>query len=333
MTNMEKTFRERLAQTEAVSSLLAEQRVAEALRTRGWQVVHGFYYRDSETNKYREVDVAGQVNWTFGEKGYYDDIRVRLVAECKSGKETNIVVAPFNPPDFIEYGHASPILSVGASGDAVRDALREEIRSTLPIPDSIEAYNRLIALSSTFSMSETILASYVLPPAAEHCGAAFREISGIKEKELDASVLWRSFQSVHSAVDALRSVNEEYIRGAVREAFHEDWQEHKNIYKALCAGFASGYGMVEAYHPLIITYANLWMLRDGELESVDQFRFFQTSHAGVPFRWVDVVNTGALDTFIERTTFHYKEQVEMRAERLDYKSTSLSLFCFLTEGK
>jgi hypothetical protein len=57
-----------------------EMKVAKALHENGFHPLQSNYYRDPETEKYREIDVVGQVAYTYK----HHNIIFQLIIECKN---------------------------------------------------------------------------------------------------------------------------------------------------------------------------------------------------------------------------------------------------------
>lgn len=333
---MSESLRNQLRKSGAVDSLLTEKRVADQLRLRGWSTVHGFYYQDGETAKHREVDVAATLSRSFEKGELFQEVRLDLVIECKSGVDSNIITTPYSIPGVIPSAvDLTPTIStIGRVVDRIKADLRGEISGRFVVPDAIEAYNRLLRRYSDFLAHDESgpLSVWISPPPVPYITTAYRETSGVKEKEIDNSVLWRAFQSVYSAIEALQHEYLSYVSGYIAQAFDDALSKKRDLWNALSLALACAIGMQTTYHPVIVTRAKLWALEEEDLVEIPLFRFLQVNSLGLPFRWVDVVRADTFPQYSARVTHHYQERLAALPPDIDLSPAGM-LFRFLTEEK
>jgi hypothetical protein len=334
LRTMSESLRDQLGKSPAVSSLLTEQRVADQLRMRGWNTIHGFYYEDGESAKHREVDVAATIFRNFEEADLIEEIRLSLVVECKSGIESNIITTPYSAPDSIPSEiDMTPIISTaGKVVDRIKADLRGELSSRFVVPDAIEAYNRILRRYSAYLAHEDSgpLSIWISPPRVPYVTTAYRETSGLKQKEIDNSVLWRAFQSVYSAIEALQAGFLLFASGYVGQVFDDALAEKRDVWNAISLALACAVGMQATYHPVIVTHAKLWALDEESLVEIPQFRFLQVNSMGIPFRWVDVVRADTFAQYSAEVTHHYQERLAALPSQIELTPAGM-LFQFLTE--
>lgn len=321
----------RLRKLDAVSSLVMEREVADKLRALGWNAVHGFFYQDAESGKYREVDVSATIFSDAFEDVSVDEFNLTMVVECKSGTESNLIVVPYVSPGHVppEMDLTPVITTRHRVMETIRSDLHGEIAEHFPVPDAIEANNTLWRRYNDFAASVELEEASIAPPRSSLLTTTYRETSGIKEKDTDNSVLWRAYLGVYSAITALESQFLQYASEKVCRTFHEVWDQERNIYKALSAAISCAFGLSQQYHPVIVTHARLWMLDDdNHLREVLQFRFLQVDSLGLPVRWIDVVNVNAFGAFAEAGTEHYRSRLEMMG-----LTAAQRLYSFLMEDR
>ncbi len=184
----DQTLAARLLASTAVAALSQEKRIASTVAKSGWAVSHGVYYEDGETKKRREIDVVATRRWVKGA-----GIAVlKLVIECKSASEWNVVFVPSSPT------HVSCVLPAWSITDnAISSAVMRHLIS-LGVGESAAADARK-ALLKGFSRS-TRLDLDVQPPTLEPLASGFVETNIGQTKDPEAAVTWKAVQATNSAI-------------------------------------------------------------------------------------------------------------------------------------
>jgi hypothetical protein len=186
---------QRLIASEAVQSLLAEQRAANVLSCLHWRVQHGQLYTDPKSGKTREVDLWASSLWSRRSTAGRQYARINLYVEAKTLKNYLLVFTPVATPD---QGISCQDDWIGYRDEPIEALLREVGVSDDHIAASARRFER-IAFPRRFMR---IRAMRVGPPDCGPVCSAFRETNIGNERELDSSVLWKALQSVASAIEA-----------------------------------------------------------------------------------------------------------------------------------
>ncbi|HXO29660.1 MAG TPA: hypothetical protein VOA80_20075 [Thermoanaerobaculia bacterium] len=303
----------RIVDSDAFASLRREQRIHERFHALGWSSINGAYYRDAQSEKYREIDVLASRMWKRTYRYTEQLVRVRMVVEAKSIKGFHLLLG----------GHVSSDMGYDHRFWPGNDyPLHERLRQALVKNDLLEvqvrwAMNQLEKLAFPGD-SASVSRLLIPPPPAPRSASTFRETNIHGTKELDSSVLWRASQSLSSAVKALKEELRDYHLGWMTAPLEcspkplegppkgEDVADLRN-------SFRRQLGMVDIFHPIAVVEAHLWMPVGSSVERVPSCRFLQLGSLGTPTWWVDIVDYEALPQFLKATTNYYA--VSLRSVR------------------
>lgn len=318
-------LRQKLLGSDAVASLLSENRIAETLRALKWRPVQGFYYEDAATQKFREVDILATVTqFGFGEgTRLADAAAIELVVECKTLRETNIVFSDYAAPfDSLRTLYRSPPEMVrGVHEGAILEVVASRLNALIGAPHSETMFERLLDRYQGFLRDKGVYSLVLLPPESENTASSYREIVGITEKNVDASVLWRAFQSVHSALAFLKEDARKSLCDQAAETLNSARDRNRTFYEAAALAIVNGFAHAYYFHPVLVTESKLWKLTSPGISQVNHFRFWQTDRRGMPFRWIDIVHLDAFQSFAERVGSYYRQALE----NLGYTNSRQSL--------
>jgi hypothetical protein len=245
------------------------------------------------------------------------------------------VFSEFVPPlSFFREGYTTPIEIVRGAGDGVIFSLiKDRVEAVLGIrhAEEIEAslmqrYNAF-AIENQDGISERQIIS---PPSVPVIASAYREITGVKEKDLESSVLWRGLQAVHSAMRYFKEHDRSKIHTNAMDAFIKERNDSHDLYRAGAAAIANAFAFVHLYHPVIVTQSKLWRTNGSELEPVNQVRFWQIGSSGQPFRWVDIVQLDFFLPYATSLTEYYAEAIVQRGFSFNQPSLSRELLAHLS---
>ena len=296
-------LRDKLAKSDAVVSLLTESKVASLLAQMDWATVHSFYYPDPESGKDRELDVIGRKIWVQGDDEPFW-IYLSLLVECKSSRGIHVVVSP------LQSNYSQPLAKFAWVGrvPALGERLAQRLQTT--IPDRIAQFIRTEVMRGFGEMAypadQAVVAPFVPdPPRALVLTSAFRETDTKKDKELDASVLWRATQTLHSAMDSLQAYS---LEGEIESWGGAVEVASKFSQDPATAGILAlrrAVRKIFLFHPVIVTESPLWSAANGSVTPLPAFRLLQLDAFGTAARWADVVRMEAFPAFLEDLNRHY----------------------------
>jgi hypothetical protein len=188
----------KLFNSEAIASLDIEKAATSILQKHKWNTIRSPYYIDTNTGKYRELDIIGNYRYVrgFGKALFISSIA--LLVECKSLKNSHIVVDGDNT--FKDDDSCDRI-------DLLEDYSKRYIKITRILNKTNldeDTKMKLLRLLEKWSFPRgySTLTNYK-PETYNSISrfSAFRETTIGTTKDLDNSVLWKSFLSLKSASD------------------------------------------------------------------------------------------------------------------------------------
>ena len=292
-------FTKELTSSGPYETFRAEQLVRAAFQDAGWDATHGFYYKDGETGKFREIDVLASRHWSKKSKPHLKLARVSLVVEVKSMKGFTVLLSErqTDPSDFYNhwdwFGDSSGKYPALCKGLETFGGTPQEIQS---IQKRLNAFAYPGGLARMRAMMPN-------PPEIP-CFSAFKETNTKSEKELDNSVVWRASQSLRSASSAIfDSVGQVKLENALLPAEYE--KSRKEWAKAVLSWAADSINIVDIVHPVIVTDASLWVASPTGPLNVPYARFGLHLFNGEIDWWCDLVNSQNLAAYISLVTNHY----------------------------
>ena len=84
-------LKRKLLDSSAIKSLQQELDIYERFKNLGWQVEHSPYYIDTETEKFREVDIKARKYWAKLDSDKFS-FGINFIIECKSLSNYQIVL-------------------------------------------------------------------------------------------------------------------------------------------------------------------------------------------------------------------------------------------------
>jgi hypothetical protein len=303
------TVADRLSASAAVASLRQEQHIADLLQHAGWQVTHGYYYRDPATDKYRELDVVARHYWSKrGLRRRNHSVIVEVLCEIKSIRDFHIVFAPNVADDryhttiyaewfgYHEKRLAATLDEAGASADVIARMLKYFRRT---------CYSRGSEAGRAARM-------FICPPDADFRASAFRETNIGSEKDLDSSVFWRATQAVFSAINSTRAsfLNHRFEEIADSIAY----AQHAKLDIALSmveTDIDMGAEHVQVIHPVVVVDARMWASEGEELKEVESCRFLRRGRE-YEAAWCDIVTRSSADRYFTELTEYYEREARKR---------------------
>jgi hypothetical protein len=298
----------KILNSQAVNSLLLEKRVYELFRKHKWNAKHSPYYTDNETNKFREIDIVARNYWE-GPKDEDISCSIEYVVECKSIKDYHIIVNDcLDRNEILGLIHCWIGNDVSDSHTKILSYLLDKGFSKDEILHLLKEFDALCYPEGMFKFVDNRVDAFVIPTFN-----SFRETNISVVKDLDNSVVWKSFQSLNSCIKKLQEFEWDNIQFELKNL---DFMEIKsNDEKINCilesVRFASNH--ITYVHPLLVIESNLWKLENG-LKSLNYFRLvFQEIFGGEI--WVDIVNIDFLDEYLKKAKYYDKYLISKGFEK------------------
>lgn len=297
---------QKLESSEATKSLLFENKVSEILKENNWHTIHSPYFSDINTNKLREIDLIGRMDFEDTSENSSKIISsIDLVIECKTISNYHIL--------------CSDELNV--------DKYDKDRNDNFWIGnDTYNRYSKLISLLNKTKLSEHqknivlgLFESYLYKDGIAVVGdyipktfskikrfSTYRETNIASSKELDNSVLWKAFSALNSACESYKSF--------VWNNWEDDVLAYIDYVLTLNEGttnrlndlFKDDYHKHISLHKILVLDSNIWATTT-PLEPIGSFRFLQRSMFGNVENWMDVVNINYFDEYCTQITKHYND--------------------------
>lgn len=296
------TLHDRLRTSVSVQSLKAEQELAALLQKHRWNVSHGWFYADPNTEKIRELDVSARKGWW--RKSSRDQFAgVNILCEVKTARDFHLVFAP----DI--NTHRRALVSahrswIGFNKKEFAKALEHAAAAPDDVLNLLKDFDEL-----SLTKDEMLVASELMvdPSEASFSSSAYRETNIGGDRELEASVLWKGMQAALSAMASMKARFVEYrlddIVGPVEWAHRLD----RSVRDMVRDELEEALHRVEHYQAVVVIDAKLWALERARLREIPWCRFFLagTDH---PELWCDVVNRSQAANYFGQITRHYNKQ-------------------------
>jgi len=305
----------RLSASEAVTSLTMEGKVAKVLERLKWTVFRSPYFIDSNTGKAREIDVLARNVYHKKHDKHVDlSSSILLMVECKSLTGYHIVVdgnlemqgniweenhkiwAGYD--EYNRYERIKPII------DKSKLSEKDKEKAVLNIKEWL------------FPNDTSVMFKYCPQPyQGIDSFTSYRETNIGTVKELDNSVLWKSFLSLSAASDSYESSHWKTMEDSFISdtnfivdqgmAIFEDMKPlffYRDIFRHI------------SIHKILVIDSQIWELKKKPLP-IKYFRFAQQNVEGMNELWVDVVSMKHMEEYFGRITNFYNsffKQVKLR---------------------
>ncbi|MBN8856994.1 MAG: hypothetical protein J0H29_01325 [Sphingobacteriales bacterium] len=299
----ERDISEKIKNCQAAISMLDEMRISAKMKTLGWSVTDNPYYEDSDSGKFRELDVFGRLGLELKNKGFTYDIQ--LLVESKSVSNYHILFSNSDRfisseldkdwlGDHIEKNSKlfSSLREAGLS-DQETDRLFEMVRESFYPKESWVfsefQYSFFTELDSFYSFRETNLGTV---------------------KELNNSVVWRSFQEL---ITVNKSIRKRHLDNMLADLqFYIETKEAETPVNSAFECLNNYLSHICYIHPVLVIDGSLWKLEsEGNISKIDYARLLQTDLYGISYFWIDIVTRKSFDHYIEQVSHHTKQCFEL----------------------
>jgi hypothetical protein len=298
-----------LLKSEAVLSLQAENRVLATFQENGWETSQGWFYRDTETGKMRELDILAQQLWRRRSNKNPGITRIRYMVEVKSLTDYHLV---FAPTDNIGELSVATRFWLGYRDPGRHRWLRAVLERERFSLDDCSSLVEAFGASLYPSAKKAPRPLGVAPPVASLSSSAFRETNIKGTKDLDASVMWRAAAALRSALQSSFRKSMQVVRELINQAAFFAGADLAKRYEAVRQSLEREALRVVENHPLLVVDAHLWKSESGTLDQIDWCRFIQRDSMGDVVFWCDVVSYQGLAAYLDVCTEHYRANLRRR---------------------
>jgi hypothetical protein len=301
MTDKEKvkqtegTIEQKLINSHAVNSLSLETLVYDKFKKLKWNVAHSPYYIDAETKKFREIDITARKYWR-SPKSIDLTCAVNFIVECKTLKDYHIIAS-----NRLEHKVGTDLIHCWIGQDVYTnysksiELLTKNNISNDRIRNILKELNSYCYPEVTFRFYEYNVTSFDIPVFN-----SFRETNIGTTKYLDNSVVWKSFQSLYSCVDAYNSLVWEGIDYHLYDVERENLLNEEERAEELKKMLLLKAGHMIYLHPILVIESNLWEVVNKKLKKLKYLRLiFQKLFEDE--LWIDIVSKDHLDEYLVKT--------------------------------
>lgn len=286
---------QKLINSHAIHSLNLETMVYDKFKKLNWNVEHSPYFVDAETKKFREIDVTARKFWQ-SPKSIDLTCAVNFIVECKTLKDYHIVAS-----NRLEHKVGTDLIHCWIGHDVYTnysktiELLTKNNISSDKIRSILKELNSFCYPKVTFRFYEYNVKSFDIPVFN-----SYRETNIGTTKELDNSVVWKSFQSLYSCVEAYNSLVWEGIDYHLYDVQREDLLTEEEKAEELKDMLLLKAGHMKYIHPILVVESNLWEVADKKLKKLKYMRLiFQKLFEEE--LWIDIVNKEHLDEYLKKT--------------------------------
>lgn len=292
-------LKNRLLNSEAANTLLFEREIARLLEPQYWDVTYNPYYRDKETKKFRELDVFGRMLRSGNNELYYD---LQLLIECKSLTNYHIIFS--NKTKFYTSDYDTIWL-----GDDIKYSRKLKRVLTKIGFSKIEEDGLINKITSHYYPKNSWVFSGENQPSpfgSIDCFKSFRETNIGGVKELDSSVIWKSFMSLKSINRSIKERAWNNLKEDLQFYFEDGYQKESAAEIAFDA-IEHKLNGIDIIYPIVVIEAEMWELTEmNNLEAIKYCRLMQSDLYGIAEFWIDVVSRRFFEEYINKLSIHFQ---------------------------
>jgi hypothetical protein len=310
---MNEDLENRLKNSDAFSSLVMESKIHKLVANAGWDCIRSPYYKDVVTGKDKEIDLIGiQRHEIKNETGVTFSTELALLIECKSLSGYHIIA----DGEFYVYGWESEMLQqVWCGFEAESRSSRISVILDKSLLTEQGKTKMLDFLKPLFYPDDNALYRGLVPdPLPVMRFPAFRETNIGSSKELENSVLWKSFMALNAAGESFSQfhwdrVEDEFLTYCQMEQNSPYFLEYlPRSYQFRTMAHHIG------IHKILVIDADMWKAND-PIQPLPYFRFLQRNVYGILKQWIDVVNMRCFEEYINKlgtyySTFYRRTQLQ-----------------------
>lgn len=286
------SLKRRLLNSSAIGSLNQELNIYNKFEKLGWSVSHSPYYSDSNTGKFREVDVSARKYWKIDNEDF--SFGLNFIIECKSINNYQIVVCNEQKPEKGSYIENNWIGDDWSNHYSKTIKLLEKHNiKPQDIQDTVKLFHKHLFPDGLIRYIDYRLESFEIPV---YC--SFRETNIGTTKEMENSVVWKAFQSLFSYINSHKVDAWKDIDFDLYDIDNEELiSTYEGRLEALKEALILHSNHIELIHPVLVVESKLWELKENNLEELKYCRLLFQDISGFD-TWIDIVNYNSLDEYL-----------------------------------
>ncbi len=292
-----------LENCEAFKSLQLESQIKIELNNRDWECLRSPYFQDRESKKYREIDILARryyitrinnIDWSF---------ILKLIVESKSLSGYHIIFdgleTKWNNENNYNIWMGSDNYHQNIRLSSMLQKINLSDREKKGIIDFFD--------HRCFYEDMQTCHKYIPQPFQEiNRYTTFRETKINTTKELDNSVLWKTFQSLQSSCKGCEDARWDFIEDELFLRLKEIVDNNKDLLSSLDDSVGSLATIHISLHKIAVVDANLWESQNGKIKELKYGRLVQSELSGGSMNWIDVVNCNHLKEYVDKISDHYQ---------------------------
>lgn len=287
-------LKKKLIESSAVNSLKQELNIYHEFVNLGWNVEHSPYYLDSNTGKFREVDICARKYWKKSNEEKYS-FGINFIVECKSIDNYHIVLCNEQiADDTLENDW------IGEDGmnnypKTIKLLQKHNIKDS-DIQETLKLFHKHLFPKGVVRYIDYRPDNFEIPTFY-----SFRETNIGSTKELENSVVWKAYQSLYSVIrsyqaNTFKDIDFELYdidNGEFLSTYEEKLEELKETLIAEANHF-------EAFHPVLVVESKLWNLKSNDIEELKYCRLVFQEMSGFS-TWIDIVDNKYLNEYLTKS--------------------------------
>lgn len=307
------TLPENLPRCHAVKSLLQEMELSATMKKYDWHVTDSPFYEDSNSGKFRELDIFGRKYYSCNEVAYCFDIQ--LLVESKSIEGYHVVLS--NKDRF----YSCDLDTIRIDSEIEKGGKFKSFLQGFQFSDNdiLDLLNRM--REEYYPKDSWVFSKYSIPFFQMlDCFYSFRETNIGGEKELSNSVIWKTSQELLSANEYIRNRQINNFYADIEYSLTKENKVKDNDNKMIPYSAMQRYlDQLDLIYPIVVVNCPIWELfHDGKMQSKPYARLMQTDLYGVSTFWIDIVNKSHFSHYMEALTNHIEKYSKSLNARLGF---------------
>lgn len=294
----------RLNNSEAISSLNIEKKIHSCIKKYKWNPIRSPYFRDTQSGKHREIDIIARHSY----EGLSDNntallAEMILIVECKSLTGYHIIadgkikLGKYDKDRlhsiWLGYELGAPFSKINEILDKTRLSRTAKIKVVKSLSDLM--YPKHFSVYKNLTPDPFNLVRYT----------AFRETNLGSVKEIDNSVVWKSFMSLNSVAESFDS----FQWGRIEDDLLWRYKNKESNWGLKKRANTLSFQVLNKHisiHKILVVDASIWE-NDKKINPIPYFRFMQRNIYGSLDQWVDVVNLSHINEYMKYLSVYYNE--------------------------
>jgi hypothetical protein len=287
-------LKKKLLNSPAINSLKQELSIYNKFTKLGWEVDHSPYYTDSTTGKFREVDISARRYWIKKGKKEFS-FGVNFIVECKTINDYHVVFC--NQCDGV-YNLEDDWIgedSMNHYSETIKLLQKHNIKDS-DIQETLNYFNKHLYPKGRVRYGDYRLDSFEIPTFC-----SFRETNIGMTKDMENSVVWKSYQSLYSVI---RSYQANKFKDIDYELYNIENEKYLTTYEArlneLKEELIYSSNHFELFHPVLVVESKLWDFNEDKIEELKYGRLVFQEMSGFS-TWIDIVAHKHLDEYLQKS--------------------------------